>query len=64
MNIWMEEIRDWFAIRVIRTVSPRNPVWKLTDYNKPAEGDLERLLAKIKQMSGIDNDKYWSKHPP
>jgi len=40
VNIRMKEIRDRFAIRAIRAVSPRNPVWKLANSNKPAEGDL------------------------
>ena len=64
VNIRMKEIRDRFAIRAIRAVSPRNPVWKLANRSKPAEGDLERLFARVKQMDGIDDDKYWSKRPP
>jgi hypothetical protein len=39
-------------------------VWKLANRSKPAEGDLERLFARVKQMEGIDDDKYWSKRPP
>ena len=64
VNIRMKEISDRFAIRAIRAVSPRNPVWKLANSNKPAEGDLEKLFARVKQMDGIDDDRYWSKRPP
>jgi hypothetical protein len=39
-------------------------VWKLAYRNKPAEDDLERLFARVKQMEGIDDDKCWSKRPP
>ena len=60
----MKEIRDRFAIRAIRDVSPRNPVWKLANSSKLAKGDLEKLFARVKQMNGIDDDKYWSKRPP
>jgi hypothetical protein len=60
----MKEIRDRFAIKAIRAVSPRNPVRKLPNRNKPAEGDLKRLFARVKQMEDIDDDKYWSKRPP
>jgi hypothetical protein len=37
VNIQMKEIRSRFAVRAIRAVSPRNPVWKLANCNKPAE---------------------------
>ena len=60
----MKEICDRFAIRAIRDVSPRNPVWKLANSSKLAKGDLEKLFARVKQMDGIDDDKYWSKRPP
>ena len=60
----MKEIRDRLAIRAIRDVSPRNPVWKLANSSKLAKGDLEKLFARVKQMDGIDDDKYWSKRPP
>jgi hypothetical protein len=53
-NIRMKEIRDRFAVRAIRAVSPRNPVWKLANRNKPTEGDLERLFARVKQMERIE----------
>ena len=64
VSIRMKEIRDRFAIRAIRDVSPRNPVWKLANSSKLAKGDLEKLFARVKQMNGIDDDKYWSKRPP
>jgi hypothetical protein len=38
-------------------------MWKLTNHNKPAEDD-ETLFARVKQIEGIDDDKYWSKRPP
>lgn len=60
----MEEIYDGFAIRAIWAVSPRCPAWKLANHSKPAEGVLEKLFAKAKQMDGNDDDKYWSKCPP
>jgi hypothetical protein len=60
----MKEICDRFAVRAIRAVSPRNPVWKLANRNKPAEGDLETLFARVKQMEGNDDDKYWNKRLP
>jgi hypothetical protein len=60
----MKEIRDRFAVRAIRAVNLRNPVWKLANCSKPAEGDLETLFAGVKQMEGIDDDKYWVKRPP
>ena len=63
VSIRMKEIRDRFAIRAIRDVSPRNPVWKLANSSKIAKGDLEKLFARAKQMNGIDDDKYWSKRP-
>jgi hypothetical protein len=63
VNIQMKEIRDRFAVRAIRAVSPRNPVWKLANRSKPAEGNLETLFARVKQMKGIDDDRYWSKLP-
>ena len=44
--------------------SPRNPVWKLANSSKLAKGDLEKLFARVKQMNGIDDDRYWSKRPP
>ena len=31
---------DRFAIRAIRAVSPRNPVWKLANSSKIAKGDI------------------------
>ena len=58
VSIRMKEIRDRFAIRAIRDVSPRNPVWKLANSSKLAKGDLEKLFARVKQMNGIDDDKY------
>ena len=64
VSIRMKEIRDRFAIRAIRDVSPRNPVWKLANSSKLAKGDLEKLFDRVKQMNGIDDDKYWSKRPP
>jgi hypothetical protein len=39
-------------------------VWKLANRSKPAEGDLETLFDRFKQMEGIDDNKYWSKRPP
>jgi len=54
VSIRMKEIRDRFAIRAIRDVSPRNPVWKLANSSKLAKGDLEKLFARVKQMNGID----------
>ena len=63
----MKNICDRFAIQgilAIRAVSPRNFLWKLTSRSKPPEVDLEKLLARIKQMNGVDYDKYWSKRPP
>jgi hypothetical protein len=48
VNIRMKEIRDRFAVRAIRAVSPRNAVWKLANRSKPADGDLERLFARVK----------------
>jgi len=39
-------------------------VWKLANRSKPPERDLERLFARVKKMDGIDDDKFWSKHPP
>ena len=60
----MKEIRDRFAIRAIRAVSPKNSVWKVANSSKLAKGDLEKLFARVKQMNGIDDDTYWSKHPP
>ena len=64
VSIRMKEIRDRFAIRAIRDISPRNPVWKLANSSKLAKGDLEKLFARVKQMNGIDDDKYWRKRPP
>ena len=60
----MKKIRDQFAIRTIRAVSPGNPVWKLTNRSKSVESDFKKLFARVKQMNGIDDDTYWSKHPP
>jgi hypothetical protein len=60
----MKEIRYRFAVRAIRAVSPRNPVWKLAKRNKPAEGHIETLFARVKQMKGTTDDKDWSKCPP
>ncbi len=31
--------------------------------SKPVEGDFERLFPRVKQMNGIDDDKYWAKRP-
>ena len=44
--------------------APSNVVWKLANSSKLAKGDLEKLFARVKQMNGIDDDKYWSKRPP
>lgn len=55
----MKEIRGLFAIR---TVIPRNSVWRLTNCSNSAGGDLERRFVRLKQMNVIDNDKYWSQH--
>jgi hypothetical protein len=38
-------------------------VWKLANHNKPAKSDLKTLFARVKQMEGIDDGKYWSKRP-
>ena len=64
VNIRIEEIRDQFSIRDIRDVSSKSPIWKLANLSKPAESDLEKFLDGFRQMNGIDDDKYWSKHPP
>ena len=64
VNIRMKETRDWFAIRAIHVVGPRNPEWKLPNNSKLAKGVLEMLFARVKQMNGVDDDKYWRKHPP
>jgi hypothetical protein len=45
----------------MQAVTPRNRVWKLANRNKPAEGYLEALFARVKQMEDIDDNKYWSK---
>ena len=37
-------------------VSPRDPV--KTCQLQPADGGLKRLLARVKQMNGINNGKY------
>ena len=58
VNIRMKEIHGRFAIRAFRVVSPRNPIWQLANRNKPAEGDLKRLFARVKQINNIDDDKY------
>ena len=63
VNIRMKEIRNRFAIRAIRAVSPRNPVWKLANSSKLAKGEIEKLFARVKQMNGVDDDKYWRKRP-
>ena len=63
VNIRMKETRDWFAIRAIHVVGPRNPGWKLPNSSKLAKGDLENLFARVKQINGVDDDKYWRKHP-
>lgn len=34
LNIQIEEIRDQLAIRAIRSMSSRNPVWKLTTWTE------------------------------
>jgi hypothetical protein len=47
VNIRLKEILDRFAVRAIRAVSPRNPVWKLATRNKPAEGNLETFFARV-----------------
>jgi hypothetical protein len=39
-------------------------VWKLANSIKPVEGGLKMLFARVKQMEGIDDDKYWSKRLP
>ena len=49
VSIRMKEIRDRFAIRAIRAVSPRNHMWKLANSSKLAKGDLEKLFARVKQ---------------
>ena len=64
VSIRMKEIRDRFAIRAIRAVSPRNPVWKLANSRKLAKGDHEKLFARVKQINGVDNNRYWRKRPP
>ena len=64
VNIRMQEICDRFAVRAIRAVSPRNPVRKLATRSKQPEGSLDELFVRIRQMEGIDDDKYWSKRPP
>lgn len=38
VSIRMEDIRGRFVIRVIRPVSPRNLVWKLTNCSKATGG--------------------------
>lgn len=52
---------DRFAIRAIRDGSPRNPVWNLANRSKTAECDIERLFLRVKQMNGVEDDKYWVK---
>jgi len=47
-----------------QVVSLRNPVWKLANSSKLAKGDLEKLFARVKQMNGVDENKYWRKRPP
>ena len=32
--------------------------------SKLAKGDLEKLFARVKQMNGVDDDKYWRKRSP
>lgn len=55
----MKETRGQFAIRI---VIPRNSVWRLINCSNSAGGDLERRFVRLKQMNGIENDKYWSQH--
>jgi len=38
----------------VKTRQPQQVSWN----------DLERLFDRVKQINGIDNDKYWSKRPP
>ncbi len=58
------EIPDRYVIQAIQAVSRGDTVWKLSNRSRPEEGDLERLCAGVKQINGIDDDKYWSKHSP
>ena len=55
----MKETRGQFAIRIVIS---RNSVWRLINCSNSAGGDLERRFVRLKQMNGIENDKYWSQH--
>lgn len=48
----MEDIRDRISTLAIQLVSPRNFAWKLANRSNPAEGDLEKWFARLKQMNG------------
>ena len=64
LNLQMEEACDRFAIRYDRAVSLNNPIWRLANGSKPAECDLEKLFARVKQMNDMYYDKYWRKYSP
>jgi len=64
VSILMEKIHDRFAIRDIPPVSPMNHVWKIANCSKPADIVLERLFVRVKLINGIDDSRYWKKHPP
>lgn len=62
--IHLKEIHDWFVVLNIQAVSPRNCGWKLSYRGNPADTNLEILFTKVKQINGVNDDKYWTKRPP
>jgi hypothetical protein len=58
LDIKMEEIRSRFAIRVIRGFSPKNPIRRHANSDRPVETDLEQLFTKTKQMESIYDNIY------
>jgi hypothetical protein len=46
LDVRIEEIRCRFAIRAIRNVSPRNPIRRQTNSDRPSETNLGQLFTK------------------
>jgi hypothetical protein len=61
LDVRMKEIGSRFAIKAIRDVSPRNPIQRQANSDRPAKTGLEQLFTKTKQIEGIDENIYWSK---
>jgi hypothetical protein len=42
----------------LRNLSPKYPIRRQANSDRPAETDLEKLLAKTKQIESIDDNIY------